>query len=427
MKKYLLFIAVLLLLTGCSFEKEADDNSDGAGNIELQQGILDFGELTYLAAKDGFKAFGSVGVFQMLGGMVCYSEVGTDASAQFTVLCSDLSCRHIHSDSEKQIPVTCEAEAPYGGYVVYHDGYIYAIGEDGDVKEGGLYIHRRKLDGGGWEEVAFICDYLLSEGELVGYQFMRGDKLYLSVLQCEELELNFGTIQNACMGVMEISLTDGTWRMIVPVQKDLYQNAYYLTLLEDDRLLYCYVSSPRSLIMEMEEKTIKQFSDLLIENATMKVCVYDINTEQCLDTWTYPSSPYLQEDDEEKNYFITATKSGVAYVENDTLSYLRLADKCTIELAEIGKTHTVIGQRVTDAIYTKLLSENNEVIESYVISSEGERTDEKAALQGTIYISFDNGYALVQMNNADEEVWLVSEAAFCEGSANMDIYFRYSP
>lgn len=438
MKKNFLWGLLLLLLIGsltsCKKEEEkGNGNLTGVGQTSEWQGLPDFGGRTYFVdmASDP-KSVNSQGIFEVSGGLLSYVSMEEGKAGQSTVLCSDLSCRHVHSDPEKDIPITCEAEPPHGvGYVVYEDGYVYVISQTPYITDYGLYVQRRAVNGGGWEEIAFLPGYLLGGVEVVSYQFAENGKAYLAVLQMQEVDMAFGSLQNSCFGVMELTLATGEYRMIVPVKDDAYQNVYYMNLLGDS-FVYCYVSTPASMLEEMKDAEFDTVAEELYKKSTTKVVTVNMDTLEQTTFGEYGQKP-LSGQEETGSFFVDVSKDGVVYVEDGT-AYLKYYGEDTVhELFEVPKGYSTISMRLSNAWRIQLGSfqaGNFNVKSVYDVEKDGTVTPRESGTSlADISMCLENGYSFVKFQNSERwgsSVCLVGDEEIRNNQMPETVYYFYN-
>ena len=415
----MLLLAFLLCLTACkddsgdvtntpsSSPTQGEDKEDSYFSTKLSG----FGERVYIAPGQemGYKSITENGVFFIEKKMVYYTPIGENGSEKTVALCSKPSCLHMASREEAGVPVTCAAECPAQTGVPFCDnGYVYVLTNVNTQEATGLQVSRRLLEGETWEEVTFISGYLLGgPPSVVGYQFVENGKAYLTVFQVQNLETPAGILQNMLFGVLELDLSTGEYRMLFEPVEEMYQNVYYINLVENT-FIYSYVSAPMSLLDEIckldPEATdfVQQIEDLLPDLATQKVVTIDMKTLEKTEIVNLPLSPIsLEEAEAAETYFVDTFPGGAVYVENAGL-YLKKWDGETAKLCDLEIDNVVRSNRMTGKLF---ITENQYTLDgvlnfrrAYWLAEDGTFTDTgKWELPVLIQLSLENGFTVAQI------------------------------
>ncbi len=428
----ILLFVLLLSLTAC---KEDKNHKQPAG-ITLSE-LSDFGDRSYfeVGMSAGTTTFSKNGAFYFRNDrLLYYSPLGQE-STQPVIMCSDLSCRHVPSDEEAGIPVTCEAECPKGaGILAYADGYVYVFSVWESAEEYGFYVSRKPVGGGGWEEVADISGYCFGlPPEVVGYQFVEDGKAYLVVSKIKHIPFMDGYLDFDFFGVMELTLSTGTYRMLFPTLEEPYQNVYYMNRV-DDVLIYTYVSAPANLIDEVSKidqedpEAFQKVSEMFSRNASQNVLTIQMDT---LEQTQLGSYTFLAlEGTEQESYFVDVFTGGVVYVEDRTLCYKTL-DGNVKKLYDVPEESVIKAIRFTDRLY---LQEEHRpadgdvsLVQSFLLSADGTFTAlEEKELPIRMYMALENGYAFVTF--PDSVQWgdtpcLVKEEDIFNKQGSLDVIY----
>lgn len=424
--RYVVILSILLLvtLTACGAKGSPDNGQDGYE-------IPDFGNRIYLC-DDGTNegmAISNRCVMKLSGGLVNYYMVGPDATdATGIVMCSDLSCKHVLSNEEEGIPITCEAEAPYRvGYAFWLEDYIYVVGSISGSATG-IGIARRGLDGGGWQDIAQYEDYCLGGGAAVlGYQFVEDGKLYLSVSQQTTYQMAFGALGNECFGMLEIDCNSGKYREVVPIQKGVYQNVYYIDKAENN-LIYAYISAPFALLRDLTDATFDEVSEAFYGASETHIIMVNLDTLEITECGSYAPWPQERISAEEKSYFVGVNSNGVVYVEKDTVYYRRLGESSSTKLFDVEDyaylESAELGEEILVTKYRHDAEKNHLGNIYYLVDKEGQWKQDEVSAEMTCQVCLNNGYSLCTFLEGEmkDATVLIKDSDAIKGEG--DSYYR---